>query len=303
MIFFLRFILILILAPLAGGRAWAMDGGEVVILAPATPASIPIILAVDNMPGVRLKIFHSHPQAHAIFLRNEAQILSTGISVGVSFFRQKIPVKIINSHVSGLSFLVTTRPIRDFRDLVGEKIWLPFPGSPLEEVSRFFAQSEGLVWKKDILVGYSIFESSVKLLHRQKINAVVLPEPFVSLVENDPNLFVGLEYAELWEKYTKSPDTCPQVGTFVNAGWAEKNQAFIGEFNRRVGMAIELSRLDPGLAVERAEKVLHFPPGILKKSLGRTRFHLLTGLELKKSIFSYYNTIGSPLDERFNNFF
>jgi NitT/TauT family transport system substrate-binding protein len=294
---------VLILAALTGGRADAQPGQDIIVLAPATPASIPIILAVNHLSGVKLSIFHNHSQAHSLFLNGKAQLITTGISVGLQFFRQGVPVKIINSHVTGLSFLVTTRPVKGFGELKGKKIWLPFPGSPLEEVSQFFAQSEGLVWKQDILVGYAMFDTSVKLLQQKRIEAAALPEPFVSLAQEDPGLFASLDYTRLWEHYTRAGNTCPQVGTFVNAGWAREHLAFIDRFNQALESAITDTTLNPDAAVQQAKIHLKFPEPILRTALGRTRFHLQTNQQLRQSVFTYYKTIGSPLDETVNDFF
>ncbi len=285
------------------GAAGAAGGQEIVVLAPATPASIPLILAVDNLPGVGLKIFHNHSQAHSLFLRNKAQFLTTGISVGVRFFRQGVPLKIINSHVAGLSSLVSTRPVKGFGELKGEKIWLPFPGSPLEEVTRFFARNEGLVWQRDIRVGYSMFDTSVKMLQQGRIGFAALPEPFVSLATTHPGLVASLDYSTLWERYTGTGATCPQVGTFVNAQWAKEHRELITRFNQALEQAIEQCAKDPGPALQRAKELLRFPGKILSTALGRTRFKLLTAPKLKQSVFAYYQTIGSPLDETFDDFF
>ena len=127
------------------GILWCLsariDAGEslpVMIYAPAGPTSIPLILAAESLPGVKVKIFTNHSKAHALFLKGKVQILCTGLSVGVGFYRQGVPVQIINSHVSGLAWLVTNIKVTHFKDLRGMTIYLPFPGSPLEELTRFF---------------------------------------------------------------------------------------------------------------------------------------------------------------------
>jgi NitT/TauT family transport system substrate-binding protein len=291
------------LAAMICGRADAQPGQDITVMAPATPASIPIILATDHLPGMKVRIFHDHSQAHSLFLSSRAQIISTGISVGIQFFRQHVPVKMINAYVTGLSFLVTNRPVKGFRDLKGQKIWLPFPGSPLEEVTRFFVESEGLVWKHDIFVGYTMSATSVKLLQQKRIDAAALPEPFVSLAGNDPGLFVSLDYAKLWEQYTRSPGTCPQVGTFVNAEWAKEHPVLVNRFNLAIKSAIDRCIRDPVFAVQQAQTYLAFPESILRAALSRTRFHLQTGRELQESVFAYYKTIGTPLDETVTDLF
>lgn len=278
----------------------------VVLVVPASPSSIPLILAarsLENPHSIKVKVFHNHSRAHALFLRGEVQLLSTGLGVGVRFFNQKVPIKIISSHVAGLSYLVTTRTIKGFKELRGQKLWLPFPGSPLEELSRFFAECEGLIWKSDILVGYSMFDSSVKLLKMHKIDFLPLPEPFVTLATENSNLTVSLDFGKLWEQYTGKGNPCPQVGTFINTGWKGDNIGFVREFNRAVEQAVSLCMDDPDLAIKKTQSILGFPKEVLEKALTRTRFQLLTDQKLKDGVFAYYNTIGSPLDQSFEDFF
>nr|NJM01908.1 ABC transporter permease subunit [Desulfobacula sp.] len=257
---FTRTILIglICLAALTGGRAAAQPGRDIIILTPATPASIPVILAVKNLPGVKLTIFYNHSQAHSLFLTGKAQILSTGISVGVQFFRQGVPVKIINSHVTGLSFLVTTRPIREFRELKGMKIWLPFPGSPLEEITRFLAQSEGLVWEHDIHVGYAMFATSVKLLQQKRIEAAVLPEPYVSLAETDPDLFVSLDYARLWETIPTLRTPVPRSGPLPMPNGQENTRRLLPDSTGSLNPPLNAAFLTLRLPFNRPGPILNF---------------------------------------------
>ena len=303
--FYLVLMVCICLAPFPGGRALAQpkNNDNIIFLAPGTPSSIPLIMAVEGFENVRLKIFHNHSQAHALFLRDKAQLLSTGLSVGINFFRKKMPVKIINSHVAGLSYLVSTRPVKGFGELAGKKIWLPFPGSPLEEMSRFFAKCEGLTLKIDIPVGYAMFDTSVKMLQQGRTEFAPLPEPFVTLAQRDSSLFITLDFAQLWEQYTGKGNPCPQVGTLANADWAANNKKFILAFNQALNQAILLCINNPDLAVKKTEPILGFSGDILGEALKRTRFQLLTDQKLKDGVFAYYNTIGSPLDRSFEDFF
>ncbi|WP_041273267.1 ABC transporter substrate-binding protein [Desulforapulum autotrophicum] len=305
-IFFIRIFLVLLvcLAPLERGRADAQSDPNPLLLVPASPAAIPLILAAQSLEHLEVKVFHNHSQAHALFLRGQAQLLSTGLSVGVHFFNQGVPVKIISSHVAGLSYLVSTRPVNGFGELAGQKIWLPFPGSPLEEICRFFAKQEGLVWTTDILVGYSMFDASVNMLKMHKIDFLPLPEPFVTLAtKGASDLFVSLDFARLWEHYTGNPNGCPQVGTLVNKTWVGTHGDLIVLFNQALEQAIVLCAQDPDFAVKQSQPLLGFSLDVLRVALERTRFHLMTGQTLKDGVFDYYGTIGSPLDETFNEFF
>ncbi len=74
--------LLLLLLPVVG-----MAQEVLKINAPPTPSSIPVILAARNMENAEITIFSNHSQAHTLFLRDDIQMLVTGLSVGVNFFK------------------------------------------------------------------------------------------------------------------------------------------------------------------------------------------------------------------------
>lgn len=281
----------------------AAPAAKIDIQAPASPAAIPLILAAANLPEANLRIFTSHTQAHALFLNDQAPILATGLAAGVRFFRQGVPVRIVNSYVSGLTYVVADFAVEHFRDLRGRRLLLPFAGSPIEEVTRFFMSREGLQPQRDIPVGYAGFPSAVRMLQEGRIHAAVLPEPFVAMALENPALRVTLSYQALWQRHTGRTDGYPQVGTFVKAPWAATHAELLQRLNTEIARAIIRMQRDPADAVGRAAAYLPFPPGILPAALKRTAFQLLQGPGLKQSITDYYTILGVPLDATFEDFF
>lgn len=297
----LFFIILLVIFTLIFHSA---TNSKIIIYAPYTPSSIPYIIASQNLPDVDLKIFSNHSQANALFLKGDVQILTTGLSVGTKFFNKGIPIKMINSYVSGLSYLVTYgKKVNSFSELKGEKIYLPFKGSPIEEITSFFISKEGIDLFKDFKPTYSVFPSSVELLKQGKAKAVILPEPFVSIVENVKNIYISLSLKNLWEKYTGIENGYPQVGTFVKNDWLKNNTNFIEKLNNELKKAIEFIKNNPEKASCIAAPYFAFPESILLKALKRTSFYFEKGNELKNDIINYYKILDKPLDENFNNFF
>lgn len=345
----------------------AEDREQILVYAPATPSSIPLIVAAESLPDVKIKLFTSQSQAYALFLNGNVQILSTGLSVGVQFFRQGVPVRIINSYVSGMTYMVTAchsdqitdKPVythskkktgsteesfylntRDekkiadcdnfnFNNLRGSTLYLPFIGSPIEEVTRFFILSDGLLWKQDIHIAYGMFPEVVKLLRQKKTCYAILPEPFVSILErydddqnnedakdkqntsksigsdshNLINFHVACSYKEMWKKHTGDGDGYPQVGTFVKSDWAKSHSLFIDKFNQALARAIIFVVDNPGQAAKKAAFHMNFSEDILTKALGRTDFHLLQNDSMVQEIKNYYRTTGNSLNETFEKFF
>lgn len=274
---------------------------KVVIYAPATPSSIPVLIAARQMDDVEVVIFTNHAQANAEFLRGDVDILVTGLSVGVDLFKNGAPIQVIDSYVAGLTYLVTRgKKVDGFADLKGQEIYIPFEGSPIEEITQFFVEQEGLTWKKDLKPVYSPFASSVELLKQGKAAAVALPEPFVSLVEGLPDTYISLNYREAWDRVTGSSHGYPQVTPFVRRDWAAAHPDVIARFNAEIAAAVKTIEQDPAAAVAQTQAQLGLPAKVLLASLGRTDFAFVGPDALAQEIQGYYRTIGKPLDESFN---
>jgi NitT/TauT family transport system substrate-binding protein len=277
---------------------------SLIIAGPATPSSIPLILAAEKLGNAQVQIIQNNAQANTAFLRNEINILVSGLSVGVDLRKNGAPVQLLSSYVTGLSFLVTYgEKVESLSDLKGQEIYLPFEGSPIEEATMFLAAKEGLVWGVDLKPVYSPFDASVVLLKEGKAKAVVLPEPFVSLVENEPNLFVSLDYFTAWNAAAETAAGYPQVGAFVNDEWARQNPEQLAAFNDALAEAILFIQDDPEEAVARVKDQFKLPESVLLRSIQRTRFSLSTSEQLKAEVNGYYELIGKPLDDNYTDFF
>jgi ABC-type nitrate/sulfonate/bicarbonate transport system substrate-binding protein len=276
----------------------------IVIAGPATPSSIPLILAAEKMGNATVQIIPNNSQANTSFLRGEINFLASGLSVGVDLRKNGAPVQAVNTYVTGLSYLVTYgEKVSSLSELKGQEIYLPFEGSPIEEATMFLAQKEGLNWGTDLKPVYSPFDASVALLKEGKARAVVLPEPFVTLVEKEPNIFISMDYYASWNEATGTQDGYPQVGTFVNADWAKQNPEQVAAFNAAMAEAIQFIAEHPEEAVAKVKDNFKLPEAVLLRSIQRTHFSLLTGDALQAGVEGYYNEIGKPLDDSFTDFY
>jgi NitT/TauT family transport system substrate-binding protein len=277
---------------------------NIIIYAPATPATVPILMAARRLPGAQVTVFTNHAQANAEFLSGDVDVLVTGLSVGMDLFENGAPVRVVNSYVAGMTYLVTRgEKVDGFADLRGQEIHLPFEGSPIEQVTRFLAERDGLKWGEDIKPVYAPFPSSVELLKQGKATAVALPEPSVTLVEGQPDVFISLDYRELWDAAAGSSGGYPQVTPFVKAEWAAANAEFIERFNAEVEAALKVIAEDPEQAAAETSEALGLPAAVLTSALGRTGFAFLQGDALAQAIRDYSEAIGEPLGEKHDAFF
>lgn len=278
--------------------------GKLRIYAPASTSSIPVLLAARQLPGTEVTLYTSQEQANTLFARGEVDLLVSGLSVGADLYRNGIPLQMINTYVSGMSFLVGAGSAAgDFAALKGAQLVVPFAGSPIEEVCRYLAAQAGLEWGRDILPLYAPFDTSMALLRQGKSGAVILPEPNVSLLEAQGGVAVGLSLYDLWNQYNPGDDGYPQVGTFALRAWAAPQAGRVAAFNAALGQAIAATRADPAAAAAAVAAHYKFPEAVLRAALGRTHYALLTGAAMRARVEHYYQVIGKPLDETYRAFY
>ena len=274
------------------------------IYTPASTSSIPVIMAAQKLDNVELVLYTNQEQANTLFARGEVSMMVTGLSVGMALFKNEVPIKLDNTYVSGLSHLVTYgKTVSSFSDLKGGEIYIPFAGSPIEEICQYLAAQEGLTWGTDITPIYSPFDASIALLKEGKAVAVVLPEPNVSLVESQPDVHISFSLYDLWNQYNPGNKGYPQVGTFVNTNWAASHAAEVEAFNTALAEAIQEVQADPAAAISATRDQFKLPEPILTQALSRTQYQFIAGAEMQESIETYYQTVGKPLDETYAQFY
>lgn len=279
----------------------ALAGQQVYL--PNTPASIPVILALEKIPQLEAQLYVNHSQANALFLRGDATMLLTGLAVGRKFYEQGVPLAIVSSHVVGMSYLVSAKgvaPVSSFKSLMGKKLWLPFPGSPLEEICLYFANQDGLKLGVDIEVGYTSFIAMVQLLERGKIEYALLPEPFVSVAESKGSIDVQLSLMELWNGESKEGKGYPQVALLAKQAWLRDNPELTQKFISSLVESVEYVQENPQGAVRKTHHLFSFGEEVLLNSLLRTEFTVLYGEPLKSSLKSYYHKIDKQLGADFD---
>ena len=307
--YFILFLLLTLVSACAGGSQTLTtqvpaQAKMVTIYAPASTSSVPVILAAGKMDNVELVLFSNQTQANVEFLRGDAQVMVTGLSVGFDLKKNGAPLQLINTYVNGLSYLVSYGfEANSFSDLKGKSVYVPFEGSPIEEAAAYLAGNEGVAWKTDITPVYSPFDASIALLKEGKLEAVILPEPMVSLVEGLPSVFVGPSLYSLWNQYNPGDDGYPQVGTIINVDFAAKNPAFVEQFNEALAAAITETQADPAAAVEAVKDQFKIPAPKMAAAMGRTHYHLLTAAEMQSAVEKYYEVIGKPLSDEFEGFY
>ncbi len=280
------------------------DSKIVTVLVPNSTTSLPILQAAKHFPGMKVEVFENHPQANAQFMGSNDFVLVTGLSVGLGMFNNEAPVKLINTNVTGLAYLVScNHEINRFADLAGHEIYMPFEGSPMEETTKFFVEKAGLTYGEDVKPIYAPFDTSTALIKNGQDAIVAMPQPAATAMAAQECGHLGASFYDTWNEVTGDKDGYPQVGAFAKASFVEANPDWIIAFNEAVAKAIGELQASPDPLIADLAENFSFPAPVLVKAFLATKFTVQSDKEMKDAVIHYYETIGKPLDEKYEDFF
>jgi NitT/TauT family transport system substrate-binding protein len=266
------------------------------LLVPQSTASLPLLLvaAEQSVPGVELRVqtFLNHPQALALLLRGEADLLFTGTSQGWENRQDGSPIVTVTTGVWGVSSLIVAKEagIAGFSDLKGKRLALPFPGAPLDFQTRAILDSRGIDPAKDLTISYGPFTQSVPLLLAGRLDAAALPEPLATTVVKTKGLQRAAVYAEEWKRVTGEAES-PQVSLFATEQWVKGKAALLAALLDAWKAASARVSEGSGDVVARFSSTLSVDPAILEESLKTTIFSVPDPAANRAKVERYYQQV------------
>lgn len=291
-----------LLAALAAGSAGAQT--TLRILVPQSTSSLPLLRLAgqDPLPGVdlRCEFFLNHPQALALLLRGDVELMLTGTSQGWENHLAGGPLVMVNTGVWGVSSLVGTAgsaPLRTLADLAGKRIALPFPGSPLDFQTRCILARHGLDPERDLTINFLSFGQSVPLLLKGQLDAAALPEPMATDLTETKGLVRLLDYSRAWAAVAGGDPRSPQVSLFATRAYAQKNAALLRRLSGRWAKACEEVAADPESTARAYAQVLNLEPALLAKAIGYTLLWVPSMVENQARVTAYFQAVREYLPD------
>lgn len=265
----------------------ASESGNIInVLLPQTPSSLPVYLALRDNPQFAIDFFINHSQANAKFLRGDAQLLLTGISVANSFSNQGLDFDLMSSQVNNLTHLISTKEIKNLSEIKNQTIVFPFADSPMELLFTAIAEKNNLEKGQDYSVQYKSFDTSLQLLQQGSNLLVWVPEPFASLAESKFQLKIGLSLDQLF-KDNLGDFNASQV-VLLSKDLDIKDVAGINYLTK---VYIDSLRSDPGKFLSYLPQDFPNRQAYTQETITRTSYFYLDGKNLSKSITNLYTLI------------
>jgi NitT/TauT family transport system substrate-binding protein len=292
---------VLLLGLLASGLC-AQGRTQVRILVPQSTAGLPLmrLAAKHSLPGyvLRCEVYLGHPQALALLLRGEADLLLSGTSQGWENYLGGGPLVLVNTGIWGISSLIGApgaAPLRGLAELAGKRIALPFPGSPLDFQTRCLLVFSGLDPDRSLRITYLAFGQSMPLLLTGKLDAVPFPEPQATLLVATRNLSRLLDYRQAWAELSGGDPRSPQVSLFATRDWVRRNKGLLRELLPWWRKSSEEVSADPAGTAREQSGALGVPADVLEESIGYTLFWVPETQENRRRVLEYYERVKAYL--------
>jgi len=272
------------------------DTHSVSLLVPKSTSSIPFFMMAEKKEvdglDIQLELFINHAQAMLRLMRGDVDLLYTGTSTGWENRLNGGPIVLINTGVWGVSYLMgKDRSIREFSDLRGKTVAIPFPGSPLDFQTRFILSKSGLDPDRDVIITYSPFSQTIPKLLMGKLDAAPLPEPLATNVEEGKNLYRLIDYKIAWANASGGDFRSPQVSLFCTEEYGSANENILMRLVNEWETHTRYVKENPGAGERVAKKYLDFQPSVLEKAIKNTEYYIPPFAENRERVISYYHMI------------
>ncbi len=265
------------------------------VSSPGVVSAIPLFLIQEeNLLGedidFKVHISPDHQRALSLLSKNEIQAVVTGVNVGALAFNRGIGIKLLNVNIWAVDYLLTYgfRAVK-WDDLKGKSLSLPLKGGPLDFVVRYILEKTGI---EGINIVYIPLPQGAKYFQAGKIDAIVLPEPLVTVtLKKTPQAILSIDIQEEWAKFHGGDKRIPFVGLFVSSEFTENHPDITAKFARLYFEKAKWVKENTKKASQLAEKYLNIPASIFKESLTRTSFDCVFSHTAREIVESYLEEI------------
>lgn len=236
----------------------------------------------------------SQPQlASASVISKEADIVTLPTNTASILYNKKVDYKVAGVILWGNLYLASSE-LKSIEDIKGKEIFLTGKGATPDILLRMWLKDKGLNPEKDVKITYlpGAQELATYMLSG-KAKTAVLPEPILTkvLMKND-KVTIKYDFQKYWKEKYKTEIGYPQTVIFVKNDLIKNGSVALDTFlyeyernidnirNNRAMMAQEGAKLDIGLTAQ-----------ILDKSLERSNFKYVDGIQAKSMIDTYLKAL------------
>lgn len=269
----------------------------IIIQTPPTVGALPLIWMKEqgvlaDKVELDIRVSPDHQRGLALMAQKDIEMLVTGVNVGAKAYNKGIDVRLVNTNIWGIDYLLTSGfKAESWSDLIGKTLSLPLMGGPLDFLARYFLIHNG-VDPDEVEYVYAPSANAAKSFQLGQLDAIVLPEPMVTTTLNNYDQAVlSFDLQEEWAKLHDGDNRIPFVGLFVRGDLAEDNPDLIAALKAYYQQGVEWVKDNPADAARYAEKYFGQPAAVVEESFTRINLNVYPDDETRALIEVYFNAI------------
>jgi len=245
---------------------------------------------MNEKMDLKIEISTDHQRALSLITQDEIQMIITGVNVGALAFNKGIGINLLNVNVWGVDYLLTYGfKVEHWENFKAKTLCLPLKGGPLDFVVRFLVQKAGVDINKINLV-YMPPSQGVKYFQAGKLDAIVLPEPLVTIaLKKTPSAFVSLDIQKEWAKSHQGDPKIPFVGLFSSSSFLQEHPVLVEEFKYFYLQGVKWVNQNTKEAAELAQKHLKIPSSIFEEALEGIDFECISSDQSQERVQECFN--------------
>lgn len=267
---------------------------EINVQTPTVPGALPFLWMQEKieLPAalkLNINLSSDHQRGISLLAQNDIDLLITGSNVGANAYNRGVNIKMLNVNIWGIDYLLTNGFKADsWTDLKGRNLAIPLQGGPLDFLARYLAQKNGIDPEKDLNLVYRALPGGAQLFMAEKLDAVVLPEPLVTVsLAKGENAILSMDLQEEWAKIN-GDNRIPFVALFVNSKFSKEYPQFTDIINAYYKKGVDWVNKNPDEAAQLASKHFGMPAPVLKKSMDRVNLNIYSEAESRQLTEFYF---------------
>ena len=284
---------ILIVAIVAMGMVFA----GVNVLSPVGPTIVSLVGIledkVETESEINIEFWSSFDQITAQIVTKDVDIVITPVALGELLYDKGMDVQLAAVTLWKSFYLVTKDlEVESMRDLADVEIYTPQgQGQTGDVLMRYEFNRLGV---EDFTIKYATPPEIIGLMATGKVQAAVLPEPFVSLaLKKVKGSQISLDMQEIWGEAT-GVFRVPITGVLVRKHALESRPLEIVSALNSIKESIDYAMNNVDEAVELTTKYFSgMPAPIMKESLSRSEYGYATVLSVKGEVQQFMETVNA----------
>ncbi len=256
---------------------------SIIISVPDTLSSIPVYQldgkVVENK-SIKVQTYSDHSMAMLEFINGSTDMILTGFTQGVANRKENPEIVILSTIVWGISsIMVRDQNIESIFNRENTKIALPFQGSPLDIQFKSIISARGIENKFELL--YFPFQQAIGLMNNGSLDAVIVPEPIASKLEESGNAKRLTTMFDIWSEINNGDGRSPQISLFTTNKFISKNKKATKDILNLLKESTAIVNNVDSTVIEKYSNQFSMSQDIFRKALHQTVYQVNTPEEDK----------------------